>query len=242
MERISSDAMNILAFDTCFDACSAAVLSDAAGGAVSCAFEPMATGQAERLVPMIAELMNEAHLTFPEIDRIAVTVGPGTFTGTRIAIAAARALALASKTEVVTASSLSVIAQQVIRYPGEVESAEAIAVAVDARRGQVYWQRFARTGGLDALCEPQLLTPEHAALECAGMAYVIAGTGAEAVAGHDPGRHLVLSEITLPRAEDLAAMAPHMQAAASPKPLYLRVPDAKPQTGKSIERVPHDVP
>lgn len=229
--------MNILAFDTCLDACSAAVLSDAAGGAIACAFEPMATGQAERLVPMIAELMNEAGLTFPEIDRIAVTVGPGTFTGTRIAIAAARALSLASKTEVVTASSLSVIAHRTARHLGEAEDAEAIAVTVDARRGQVYWQRFARTGGLDALCEPQLLTPEQAAQQCAGTAYVIVGSGAEAVAGHVSGRHSVLPEITLPRAEDLAAMAPHLQAAASPKPLYLRSADAKPQTGKTIERV-----
>lgn len=231
--------MNILAFDTCLDACSAAVLSDAAGGAITCAFEPMATGQAERLVPMIAELMNEAGLTFPEIDRIAVTIGPGTFTGTRIAVAAARALALASKIEVVTASSLSVIAQRAARHLGDVEDAEAIAVAVDARRDQVYWQRFARTGGLDTLCEPQLLTPEQAARQCAGTAYVIAGSGAEAVASHDPGRLSALPGIALPRAEDLAAMAPHMQAAASPTaPLYLRSADAKPQTGKTIERVP----
>jgi tRNA threonylcarbamoyladenosine biosynthesis protein TsaB len=230
--------MNILAFDTCLDACSAAVFSDASGGVIRCAFEPMATGQAERLIPMIAELMSEAGLAYPDIHRIAVTVGPGTFTGTRIAIAAARAMALATDAEVVSATSLSVIAQQVVPRLGEIEDAEAIAVAVDARRGQLYWQRFAPAGGLVPLCEPQLVTPEQAAQQCAGATHAIAGSGAETVASHDPGRQLALAEITLPRAADLAAMAPHLTGVGSPKPLYLRPADAKPQIGKTIERVP----
>lgn len=228
--------MNILAFDTCLDACSAAVFSDAAGRVVSCAFEPMATGQAERLVPMIAELMSEAGLAYSEIDRIAVTVGPGTFTGTRIAIAAARAMALTTRADVVSATSLSVIAQQAVRL-GDIGDAEAIAVAVDARRDQLYWQRFAPTGGLGPLCEPQLLTFEQAAQQCAGMTCVVAGSGAEAVGRHDPGRLRTLPGITLPQAADLAVMASRMQVAGAPKPLYMRAPDAKPQIGKTIERV-----
>lgn len=229
--------MNILAFDTCLDACSAAVYSNAAGGVLACAFEQMATGQAERLVPMIAELMSEAGLSYPEIDRIAVTVGPGTFTGTRIAIAAARAMALTTRADVVSATSLSVIAQQAARL-GKIDDVEAIAVAVDARRDQLYWQRFSRAGGLDSLCEPQLLTSEQAARECAGGTCVIVGSSAEAVARHDPGRLRAVPAITLPQAADLAAMASAMRAVGAPKPLYMRAPDAKPQTGKTIERVP----
>lgn len=229
--------MNILALDTCLDGCSAAVFSTAAG-TLSRAFEPMATGQAERLVPMIAEVMSEAGLAFQDIDRIAVTVGPGTFTGTRIAIAAARALALALKVDVVSATSLSVIAQQAVRYLGDAPGAETIAVAVDARRGQVYWQRFGRTGGLDALCEPELLTPEQAAQQCAGATCLLVGSGAEAVARHIPAPPHTLPAITVPRAEELAEMAPHLRTVGAPKPLYLRPADAKPQTGKTVERVP----
>jgi tRNA threonylcarbamoyladenosine biosynthesis protein TsaB len=87
--------MNILAFDTCFDACSVCVAQTGADRAVefSGALERFETGHAERLIPMVEEVMSRAGLTFSHIDRLAVTVGPGTFTGTRIGVAAARALA-----------------------------------------------------------------------------------------------------------------------------------------------------
>lgn len=230
------DAMNILAFDTCLDACSAAVRSVSAG-TLAAACEPMATGQAERLVPMISEVMADAGVSFADIGRIAVTVGPGTFTGTRIAIAAARALALAADVPVVTASSLAVIAEQAVGHLAEVPRAEAIAVALDARRGQIYWQRFALRGGLAPLCEPQVLSPELAALQIADTPCLIAGSGAGLVDGYGPGQHAVIEAMRLPLAEDLAAMAVHLQPVASPRPLYLRPADAKPQVGKSIARV-----
>lgn len=228
--------MNILAFDTCLDACSAAVRS-ASAGTLSAACEPMTTGQAERLVPMIAEVMDAAGVTFSDIDRIAVTVGPGSFTGTRIAIAAARALALAADVPVVTASSLSVIAEQAARHLHETPQAEAIAVALDARREQVYWQWFTRKGGLAPLCEPQVLSPEQAASQMAETLCLIVGSGAEAVAGYSSRQHVIGASVLLPLAEDLAAMAEHLQPFASPKPLYLRPADAKPQIGKTIARI-----
>lgn len=228
--------MKILAFDTCLDACSAAVRSVSAG-TLAAAWEPMATGQAERLVPMIAEVMATAGVTFADMDRIAVTVGPGTFTGTRIAIAAARALALAADVPVVTASSLAVIAEQAARHLPEAPEAEAIAVALDARRDQVYWQWFTREGGLAPVCEPQVLSPEQAASQIAETRCLVVGSGAGLVASHGSGRHAIIERVMLPSAEDLAAMAIHLQPVAPPKPLYLRPADAKPQVGKSIARI-----
>src|SRR5688572_6077654 len=87
--------MIILAFDTCFDGCSVCVAELREGIVVarSAKMERFETGHAERLIPMIGEAMEEARLRFDELQRIAVTVGPGTFTGTRIGIAAARSLA-----------------------------------------------------------------------------------------------------------------------------------------------------
>ena len=76
------------------------------------AYEPRATGHAERLFPMIAEVMDGAGLAFSAIDRIAVTLGPGTFTGVRVGIAAARALALATGKPVVAMTSLAVMAHR----------------------------------------------------------------------------------------------------------------------------------
>ena len=85
--------MNVLAFDTCFDACSVAAgrgLRSLAPSIVAL-YEPMSSGQAERLVPMIEEALAATGMTAGDLDRIAVTCGPGTFTGTRIAVSAARA-------------------------------------------------------------------------------------------------------------------------------------------------------
>lgn len=228
--------MNILAFDTCLDACSAAVRSVSAG-TLAAACEPMATGQAERLVPMISEVMAAAGVTFADIGRIAVTVGPGTFTGTRISIAAARALALAADAPVVTTSSLAVIAEQAVRDLPEAPQAAAIGVALDARRGQVYWQRFTPKGGLTPLCEPQVLSPDAAALQVADAPCLIVGSGAGMIDSHSPGQHVIIDAVRLPFAEDLAAMAVHLEPVASPRPLYLRPADAKPQVGKSIARI-----
>ena len=86
--------MRILAFDTATSACSAALWEDGRVGARR--FETMTRGHAEALVPMIADVMDEAGTNFPRLDLIAVTVGPGAFTGLRIGLAAARGMALAA--------------------------------------------------------------------------------------------------------------------------------------------------
>ncbi len=140
--------MNILAFDTCFDACSACVArtGDGVVEVLASALERFETGHAERLVPMIDEVMARAGVAFADIDRLAVTVGPGTFTGTRIGIAAARGLALATGIPVVGASSLAVMAEVAARELGPRKAGEDLLVAVDARRGEVYVQLFGANG------------------------------------------------------------------------------------------------
>ena len=104
--------MNILSLDTCFDACSVAAGRGLRSltPAIAFAFEPMQKGHAERLLPMVEAVMAEAGLAFGALDRIAVSRGPGTFTGTRICVSAARALALATKAEIVSLSSLRLMA------------------------------------------------------------------------------------------------------------------------------------
>jgi tRNA threonylcarbamoyladenosine biosynthesis protein TsaB len=229
--------MNILAFDTCFDACSVCVAQTGADRAVefSGALERFETGHAERLIPMVEEVMSRAGLTFSHIDRLAVTVGPGTFTGTRIGVAAARALALSSGKEVVGASSLAVMAEAALREllppPGT-----DLAVAVDARRGQAYVQLFAASA-LEPKSPPLLLSIEEAGRIGAGPLIVV-GSAAEAVATAASGRRMAarLPDL-LPDAAALARMAFELPASQGPLvPLYLRPPDAKPQDGKSIAR------
>ena len=245
--------MNILAFDTCFAACSAAAAKSFDRGAsaterVCGLFEPMEKGHAERLVPMIGEVMLEAGLAFTDLERIAVTNGPGSFTGTRISVAAARALALSFSVDVVAVSSLAVMAEQAARYLASDPSAAhgpgigeaTLLIAVDARRGEVYAQQF-RTSVADPITAPLLLSVQDAAALAESAPIVVAGSGAEAVAqaanalGHRAAAHL---PSLLPDARDLCHVAATMQAGSSAiKPLYLRPADAKPQTGKTIERV-----
>ena len=91
--------MKILAFDSATSACSAAIWRD--GEIPARRFVAMERGQSEALIPMVVEVLKEAGLTYAEIDFIAVTVGPGSFTGVRIGLAAARGMALAGGLPVV---------------------------------------------------------------------------------------------------------------------------------------------
>lgn len=204
---------------------------------------------------MIAETLAAASLDLSQISRIAVTNGPGSFTGTRISVAAARALALAAgnRIEIVALSSLAVMAVRAgdllgqPRHVGNGPSGLAghrprdLAIVVDARREEVYVQLF-RSGGDGPLSEPLLRTISDAAVQ-GGMGPVdFAGSGAAAVAaaalerGREAAAHL--PEL-LPRADELARLAIGAPPLRTPvRPLYLRPADAKPQIGKSIARAP----
>ena len=103
--------MRVLAIDTALAACSAAVLdTEHNGGIVASESLPMVRGHAEALLPLLRRVMQAAGLTFPAIDRIAVTTGPGSFTGLRVGIAAARGIALAADKPAVGVSTLSAYA------------------------------------------------------------------------------------------------------------------------------------
>jgi len=222
--------MNVLAFDTCFGACSAAVLRRAGTQAprLTCRFELRESGHAEALLPMIRAVMNESRTAFADLDRIAVTVGPGTFTGTRTAIAAARGLALAARVPAVGASSLAVMAAGAERRLGREELSGDLAVAVDVRRGEVYVQLFRRPG-LAPRTAPLRLTYRAAAGLGGAGPLLLAGSGAEKVATEATalGRRILVRLPELqPDAADLAGMAPDLEPGSEPvRPLYLREPD-----------------
>jgi tRNA threonylcarbamoyl adenosine modification protein YeaZ len=222
--------MNILALDTSMGACSAAVLR-ANGGARGffARQEEMARGHAEALMPMVAEVMQQADLAFPDLDLIAATVGPGSFTGVRVAIAAARGLALATRAQLYGTDSLTVMAKAALAT-GAWEP-KPFAVAVDARRGMLYLGLYDHTGR--RLEGPLLIAPEEAAALLPGDLHRTVGSGAAllAEAGARAGRAL---EATLPELQPSAAALAEIalesgETSASLQPLYLRPPDARPQ-------------
>ena len=130
--------MNILALETSMGACSAAALrGEGDARKLFARQEAMDRGHAEALMPMVAEVMAEAGLGFSDLDLIAATTGPGSFTGVRIAIAAARGLALVTPAKLFGTDSLTVLARGA--RENDVVAEAPLAVAVDARRGMLYF-------------------------------------------------------------------------------------------------------
>lgn len=205
--------------------------------------EALERGHAERLIPMVGAVMADAPFDFDALGRIVVTVGPGTFTGQRVGIAAARALALATGAPVVSLSSLAVLAATAAAALGGQADADAegqvLAVAVDARRGEIYFQSFA--GPVRTAREaPLLATPEEAVRRLQGARVIAVGSGAVALAQAGAAAGVAITA-------SLPALQPDIRyfsevavdpSAGPPRPLYLRPPDAKPQAGASLARLP----
>ncbi|NWH09148.1 MAG: tRNA (adenosine(37)-N6)-threonylcarbamoyltransferase complex dimerization subunit type 1 TsaB [Alphaproteobacteria bacterium] len=221
--------MIVLGLDTAQGACSAALLKD--GHILARRHAAMRTGHAEALAPMVEAVLREADRVPASIDRIAVTIGPGTFTGLRVALALTRGMALALRCEIVGIGTLEAMAEAV-RQEGE--GGGLIIVAIDARRDELYFQIFSRDGVPCA--PPALLSIEAAAAEVTRWSKEaegplrVAGSGFPLLAARkeawtsrlcDTGRNEP-DAVCVARLG--AAKAPGAEA---PKPLYLRKPDAK---------------
>jgi tRNA threonylcarbamoyladenosine biosynthesis protein TsaB len=222
--------MRLLVIDTGSDACSVAV---ADGDRIFARSEIVGRGHAEILFPLIEQALAAAQLTVHDLARIAVTVGPGSFTGVRVGVAAARGFALALGQKAVGIGTLAVHAEEARALCG----ARPVLAVLAAGRGELYGALYAADGSEQA--PPRAAEPAaFAALarQTAGDgALVIAGSGADAVLtalGRDlpvAHRHAVANAAALVR---LAQAAP--PATVSPRPLYLRPPDAKPQAAAAL--------
>lgn len=214
----SVSVMKLLAVDTALGACSAAVLDE---NVLAYRMVAMDRGHAEALAPMVAAVMKAAGLDFAELDRLAVTSGPGTFTGQRIGLAFMRALKVALNRPLNGVTSLAAMGAQALE---ENPAADAVAVLHDARRGEVYLEITGAVALAPAVLAVADAVEKVKALS-AGCRFVLAGTAAPAVSGL---LALPVSPVTAPDARwvgKLAAQAP--AADAPPRPLYLRAPDAK---------------
>ena len=205
--------MAILVIDTCLAACQVGIVH--AGRLIAGASEPMERGHQERLAPMAAEVMAGAGLAFSDIAKIAVTLGPGSFTGLRVGLAFAKGLHVAAGAPLAGIGTLAALAA----------IAEGVAAGViDARRGLVYFQAF---DGGRPLGEPDIAPIAEAVEALNGLARLtLVGPGAVLLASALPR-----AEILNRAAPDLAALAglaERAEATDDPRPLYLRAPDARP--------------
>lgn len=216
-------------------ACGAAVLK--AGAEPIHRETLMARGHAEALIPMVADVMQEAGLDFAALDLVAASLGPGSFTGVRIAIAAARGLALATGARLWGTDSLTVMARTAL-VEAALSAPSPFAIAADARAGMIYFGLYDAEG--QRLDGPLLLSVSAAAHRLPREAGIVLGSGGAllAEAARQQGRHIEARRPDLePGVTALAELAAEADdALPSLRPLYLRPPDAKPQGAAQVAR------
>jgi len=214
---------NILALDTSTSACSVACWMS--NKVVAKDFKDLGRGHAEALVPMIASVMRDASIDYSQLDTVAVTVGPGTFTGLRVGLSAARGLALAISKPMVGVTSLEAIAH------ATQFSQRSVLAILDARRGQLYAQSF--DSDLRPVTSPLAVPAANIQSLAPPAPFVVVGTGAiiarPLLMRSSLGRDDVIfdSRVVSPQAAVVAEIASERKAVDSRhiKPLYLRPPD-----------------
>jgi tRNA threonylcarbamoyladenosine biosynthesis protein TsaB len=226
--------MRVLAIDTALAACSAAILDTDQGGIVASESLPMTRGHAEALIPLLGRVAAEAHMAFRDFDRVVVTTGPGSFTGLRVGIAAARGIALSVGKPAVGLSTLSAYAAP--HLAGDDNT--PVIVAIDARHQHVFLEVFGPGGR--TIIAPRL-APLREAARAAGEAPArIVGSAAQAVADALTATDAAPILVDQHGAPDIVWVA-RMGAAlpdgqSPPKPQYLRAPDAQPQNAAQLPR------
>lgn len=227
--------MRVLALDTSTTACSVAIGASDRGpeSIVARRFEVMERGQSEALAPMVQAVLQDAGLGMGDVDCVAVTTGPGAFTGVRIGLSMARSLGLAANVPVQGVSTMYAVACGV----AESNRANAsILVFMDTKRDDVYVQAF--DPSLAPLGEPNIIAPVEASVLARSLAanheVIVVGDATERVFGEELRAEeniRVFREVALPDAAVVAEIALAMPVPASdgpmPAPVYLRPPYAK---------------
>lgn len=224
--------MIVLAIDTAGAACATAIYDSNQDRILAEVTEVIGKGHAEKLMAMVDDVLAKAGKTLPDLHRIAVTIGPGSFTGIRVGLAAARGLALALGIDCVGISTLSVLASA-YREEKAGRNGEVLA-AMDAKRNEVYVQTFG-VGG-EPMDAPALVSVDDFRQMVAGVGGVAGSARHLLPQGH---QDLLPEEGAMDRfpIEHVARLGAVAEVSGKPKPLYLRGPDAKPQTGFAVARV-----
>ena len=218
--------MLILAIDTALDACAVAVLDTEVGDLIAGESEPMKRGHAEALMPMIGRVIARSGVAFAAIDRVAVTNGPGSFTGLRVGLSAARGIALAANKPAVGVTTLTAYAAPIVSQNGE----HPVVAAIDARHDQVYLQVVSGDG--TSLVRPRLAAIDEALTAWQFGSPHLVGNAAGLLASRWPSHAMAPFRVEAQAAPEIvwvgwlgAAVNPET---APPRPFYLRAPDARP--------------
>lgn len=219
--------MIVLALDTAGVDCAAAIYDSGRNTMLGEASDMIGKGHAEHLMGIVDRALDQAGVALSDIDRLAVTIGPGSFTGIRVGVAAARGFALSLDIPAVGITTLEVMAAaQREKTPGR-----AVLAAMDAKREEIYLQSFAADGA--ALDEARAVSIAEAQAFAADFDGEITGSATPILKPDATGEYANSFPISI--VARLGATA--NPNTGKPKPLYLRGPDAKPQAGYAIARV-----
>lgn len=223
--------MLTLAIDCSARFCSVALHEDDGDLILAQASPEIGRGHAERLPEILQLVLDAGGVNLARIDRIGVTIGPGSFAGIRVGVAFARGLALALDVPVVGVGSLEAIALPAVRRQGR-----PLIAVMDARRDRV-WTLVSGPGGV-VLEQAAEMTPRAAAALALDSGYGILGSGAALLVELEPGLAAgLISDIAAPQIADVARLAAALDPGVNPaEPRYLRDADAKPQAGFAVPR------
>jgi tRNA threonylcarbamoyladenosine biosynthesis protein TsaB len=219
--------MFILAIDTALDACAAGVLDTRSSQLIAHESQPMKRGHAEALMPLLARIMESSGIGFAALDRIAVTTGPGSFTGLRVGLSAARGIGLAADRPVVGVTTLAAYAAPLVSENGD----HPIISAIDARHDHIYFQVVSGDG--TSLVPPRVIAIDEALDAARFGAPRLVGNAAGILAARWPADAAPPRLIDPQPAPEISWVA-WLGAAVDPelalaRPYYLRAPDAKPR-------------
>jgi tRNA threonylcarbamoyl adenosine modification protein YeaZ len=224
--------MKILALDTASSWCAAAVYDSGTDTVLAEISENIGKGHAEVLMDYIEQAMTQSGIAMAKLDRVAVNVGPGSFTGVRIGVSAARGFALALDRPALGVSAFDALASEIaVSHPGH-----PVLVLLEAHRGEIYAQAF----GADAVAitGPMVLAREEALalIQQQSSETILAGSAAAALNESLAGSFSVARGEPTARIGTYAKLAALHEPGEAPKPLYMRGPDVKPQTGFALPR------
>ena len=215
--------MRLLVLDTALTCCTVGVMAD--GRVVASLSKEMQRGHAELLFPMLAEVMNQARVTYQDLDCVAVSAGPGSFTGIRIGIAAARGLALALRIPAVAVGVLEALAEE----GGRIHHGVIVAANHGPRR-TVYWQRFhvSPESGPRPLSEPAWEDADRFPCEAMSTNCLFVGSAAAPLAERC-GATAMIRQYPDVAALGNVALRRETGISVRPAPIYVRPPDARPR-------------
>jgi len=217
--------MIVLALDTAGVDCAAAVYDSGSDSVMGEVTETIGRGHAEHLMHVIDEALAKAGTALSAIERVVVTVGPGSFTGIRIGVAAARGFALSLDIPAVGVTTLEVMAAAA----GKQNPGKPVLAAIDAKREEIYLQAFGADGS--PLDEARAVTVDEARTIVSAFDGIVTGTAVARLSDAPPAERPDAFPIAI-----VARLGAAKPVSEKPKPLYLRGPDARPQAGYAVPR------